>query len=233
MNDRLPIRRSATCPAGRRRCFTLIELLVVVAIIVVLVAILLPALNNARAITKLVTCASQVREIGLAETMYGHDNDGTIPPGSAGATCWDDRLRGDGGSSRYIVGVQVFRCPADTTPPCSLRPPSVYPKQSYSCNIWFHGDIVWGPWPPAKVRDIERPSTTMSIVDTWHKDHTCFYGWYVTVAIPRQHAEDNHRNFTQTNELYFDGHVKTVRYDEYILPHVPTDPLWLRHYRGG
>jgi len=59
--------------------FTLIELLVVVAIIAVLVALLLPALNQARNITKLITCQSNLRQLGLGYAQYVEDNRGHLP----------------------------------------------------------------------------------------------------------------------------------------------------------
>ena len=60
--------------------FTLVELLVVVAIIALLVSILLPALNNAKAQTLTTLCASKHRNIFWAWTHYLHDNDGRIMP---------------------------------------------------------------------------------------------------------------------------------------------------------
>lgn len=59
--------------------FTLIELLVVIVIIAILAAILLPALNSARERGKMITCTSQMKQIGSATQMYAGDNDGYIP----------------------------------------------------------------------------------------------------------------------------------------------------------
>lgn len=57
-----------------RRGFTLIELLIVIAIIAVLVGILLPSLGGARESGRLVVCQSNLRQIGVAMTLYAQDN---------------------------------------------------------------------------------------------------------------------------------------------------------------
>lgn len=73
--------RSVSTSARRRR-FTLIELLVVVAIIAVLAALLLPALQNARAKSKEIACMSNQRQMGVAILNYGGDYDRVLPNGN-------------------------------------------------------------------------------------------------------------------------------------------------------
>src|SRR3954470_10349961 len=72
-------------PNRRRDAFTLVELLVVIGIIAVLISMLLPALNRARAQARSVKCLSTLRQLAMATIGYCNYNKGSFPgPGGAG-----------------------------------------------------------------------------------------------------------------------------------------------------
>jgi prepilin-type N-terminal cleavage/methylation domain-containing protein/prepilin-type processing-associated H-X9-DG protein len=63
-----------------RSAFTLIELLVVISIIVLLIAILLPALSKARESGQATQCLANLRQTGIAMHTYAADHNGFLPP---------------------------------------------------------------------------------------------------------------------------------------------------------
>ena len=76
---------------GHRRAFTLIELLVVVAIIALLISILLPSLNKARAQARTTLCATRSGQMVRSMLFYGEDYDERPPFICTGAEDPPDR----------------------------------------------------------------------------------------------------------------------------------------------
>lgn len=103
--------RSSTGRSG----FTLIELLVVIAIIAILAAILFPVFAQAREKARQTSCLSNVKQMGLAFTMYNQDYDEQNCNGVnwyyPGGNGWAGQL------FPYVKSIQVYICPDDVVGP--------------------------------------------------------------------------------------------------------------------
>lgn len=98
-------------PTHSRRGFTLIELLVVIAIIAILAAILFPVFAKAREKARQASCASNLKQLVLANLQYTQDNDETMPYGvDGGGRGWAGPI------TTYTKSTGVFQCPNDPTP---------------------------------------------------------------------------------------------------------------------
>ena len=82
------------CIVRSRFCFTLIELLIVIAIIAILAAMLLPALQKVKKQAQSVACVNGMKQIGMVEVQYSDNFNGYLIPhlfwnsGSAAGKKW-------------------------------------------------------------------------------------------------------------------------------------------------
>ncbi len=95
-----------------RRGFSLIELLVAMSIIAILASILMPALSKNRESARRSACVSNLKQIGLALSLYINENRGEFPPLDG----YQKRMMFDGDMiyPEYVANAGVMACPSDS-----------------------------------------------------------------------------------------------------------------------
>jgi prepilin-type N-terminal cleavage/methylation domain-containing protein/prepilin-type processing-associated H-X9-DG protein len=223
--------------AMKRRAFTLIELLVVIGIISILVAMLLPAVQRARAQAQSVACMSNLRQVYLGFSSYAHDFKEHFPFPLSYHDYLGDRL---GRPERTSVPGgphrRVLSCPSEKklVNPNYLEPVTMYEhpyiRTSYMIN-WNIGGYAYTPGhAPGRTRKAffdptinvggrsEAPfMADCSVLTTgWWGDYLHFEWnmnnptWIAQYWNQFYSHAFRHPNLT-ANMLYMDGHVGSIR----------------------
>jgi len=194
---------------SRHKGFTLIELLIVIAIITLLSAIVFPAYSRVRAKANQSTCASNLRQLGLAVGQYTQDNDEMEPMseymnGSCGETARSALMP-------YLKSNQLLVCPGSTSSFdltyifSNLGGVSACPDVPTADNYVLNNSVIpnavlaGAAYQPVAISSLAQPSLTVAAYDGNLSGAANGFQWLVQGV----------HNGT-VNLMFADGHVKDI-----------------------
>lgn len=224
----------------RQAAFTLVELLVVIGIIALLISILLPALNKARAASEKVKCASQMKQVATAVFLYADDNKGAVPIaydsrlGSGPQGYVVERLRPYLGDGVGLAGGDMYRMFLCPTASSGDRPGlfSIGYNSVYIFGKWW--DPVTAPNPYVKLNRVRNAVETCMWIDAYEntnpRDSYAVFMMFNLKALDDSYGYPAFRHPGGANVAYCDGHVASVTEKEfdalYTLGAPKQDIFW-------
>lgn len=240
-------------PSSRPRlAFSIIELLIVIAILGVLMALLLVAVQKVRAASSSLKCKSNLHQMGVALVSYSDGNGGQLMPVST----WDwslptgpdnqalfwfgEVIEWDGGPTPGQIDLQngllmpymennaaVQRCPDFSNGLFALRFQGATSGYGYNYVYLGPGPGMGGPIS-YRITDVASTSKTVAFADSarinyWSYPEPVLEENYYIDPPSNQYPTVHFRHMGKANVLFLDGHVE-------VMPPVSNalnmDPPW-------
>ena len=226
--------RPAPASPPSPRGFTLVELLVVISILVLLAAMLFPALTNAIARAKLTVCQNKLAQITRAYLQYVHDNDGARPmlkrvPASKISYYWTGQRifdRPDPGLPMRPIGLGVLVdegylsefddlwCPAITEPAYHAAQYTSWTNRNRNVSSECGYMYLWFMSTEEPVVDMTSEQISAYKTKVSNHDYHSSKGWNALVMDVNatndpafQPALRSHPQLHKINVGFIDGHV--------------------------
>jgi prepilin-type processing-associated H-X9-DG protein len=190
----------------------LVELLVVVAIIAILAAMLLPALQGAKNRARSAECMSNLRQLSMAFHLYAENNNGFPPPhydANATPVQWPGRIAPYLNLKVvyvwYVTEMQpVLRCGLNPLKDLGGNP------SNYSVNHAICSNGPWWQWQ--RLGNLRNPTRTLLLFDAGPAaDLITKPAYYVPdIAGDIARAQQANWHMGKLNAVYVDGHVETI-----------------------
>ncbi len=212
------------------RAFTLIELLVVIAIIIILLALLFPAINGAMEYSHRTTCMNNQRTLAHGCLLYAADYDGVLPNPNWGSNSVGWLFNGQAnatlgvaftntaamtaaGATRYPSGqiwpylkeAKVYRCPLDK-PSALVWSDRVNQLSSYTING------AAGSFSNTPNRFTDFPANAIMFWEP-SDDAQSFY-FNDAANFPQEYITKRHKDGALV--VCFDGHAESMKFVDYI-----------------
>ena len=135
---------------NEKRPFTLIELLVVIGIIMILMAMLLPALSRVREKAKRVACANNLHQWGILASAFAGDHDARLPQtygmdSDTGQRCFPIRINRDE-SDETNGKWKTYGTPLQTFQTYGLEEAVGICPSTDTTEWWYYDNWQWGPF---------------------------------------------------------------------------------------
>ncbi len=225
---------------GSRKGFTLIELLVVIAIIAILAAMLLPALSRARERAREATCISNLKQMGVAHSMYMNDYGYVV---KLVTTAWTESWK-----MRFLPYMSnntgVFFCPSAK----EMKERQNYFENTYhdrrarilaggyGLNMFtrYHGYMETYPLYVTPTSALRNTGTLILITDntmpgtgpntwgvnTWYNYEEVDGGYNFWNTTPYLYKRVSKRHRGGTNVLFLGGNASWESFDDIVRPDI-------------
>lgn len=185
----------------RKHGFTLVELMLVITIVMILSAMLLPALKSAREKAREIQCANKLKQLGVYHTMYQGDYNEyiinccvkTLPSW----TFWPAYIY-----TLYSQNKELYHCPSVDATVNFIYPVSgVKVGGGYGMSYMLSTDLYTTVQPQTKINQVKRPSYIVNSGDYNNIYLRPNSNWTNETDMAFRHSR-------KANFLFLDGHVQ-------------------------